>query len=121
MPGRNQIIVGAALLLCAAADRAASAGRRTDSPTADAPTAAPRPVVRAEAALSGHSQIGIDESGPAPETGRRRLTFAELGAWDYDPVRPSDPPETIRAADGSAVTVTGFMYPLEAGRKLRMF
>jgi hypothetical protein len=69
--------------------------------------------------VSGHAQIGVaEDGGDAPEG---RLTFATLGLWDYDPQRPSDAPPAVRAVDGRRVSITGFMYPLEAGQKLRSF
>ncbi len=78
-------------------------------------------VVRAETSLTGHNQIGIDESSPVPGGGPQRLTFAELGQWAFDRQTTSDCPAVVRALSGRESSCTGFMYPLEAGTKLREF
>ena len=78
-------------------------------------------VVRAETNLSGHNQIGIDESSLAASKERQLLTFSTLEEWAFDPQKPSDCPADIRALNGRESSCVGFMYPLEAGTRLRLF
>jgi len=78
-------------------------------------------VVRAESSLAGHSQIGIDEASLGSAQERPLLRFAMLGEWAFDPQKPSPCPEAIRALSGREACCVGFMYPLEAGTRLRRF
>lgn len=80
-------------------------------------------VVRSEGTLAGHSQIGIDEASLGEAAGRERalLRFGLLGQWDYDPGKPADCPAAVRELSGRRASCVGFMYPLEAGPRLRMF
>jgi hypothetical protein len=77
--------------------------------------------VRAEAgAFAGHKTIGIDETQALPE-GSLFLRFATLAQWNFDPKSPSPCPRAIQDLGGRDVTCIGFMYPLEAGSKLKTF
>lgn len=78
-------------------------------------------VVRAESSSSGHSQIGIDEAALAGSRERPLLRFATLGEWAYDPRKPAACPAAISALSGREAACVGFMYPLEAGTRLRLF
>ena len=77
--------------------------------------------VRAEtSALKGHSTIGIDEETTRP-AGPLFLRFSVLGQWAFDPKSPTPCPAAVRGLEGREVTCIGFMYPLEAGTKLKTF
>lgn len=78
-------------------------------------------VVRTESSSSGHSQIGIDESSLKQEREGPMLRFSLLGEWDYDPQKPSACPAEVKELSGREASCVGFMYPLEAGGKLRLF
>lgn len=110
---KGKLVVGVALALVAAGYHAMRRSATTGA------AAAPPPAVRAEGAQAGHSQIGLDERGL--EADAERLTFARLGEWAYDPQRPAVCPDAVRAVDRRRVTVTGFMYPLATGKKMRTF
>ena len=77
-------------------------------------------IVRSEGGV-GHNQIGIDESSLGRNQVRSALTFSSLGNWDFDPQKPSTCPGEIQSLSGREASCTGFMYPLEAGIKLRLF
>jgi hypothetical protein len=77
--------------------------------------------VRAETgAFAGHKTIGIDETQAVPE-GSLFLRFATLAQWNFDPKSPSPCPRVVRELSGREVSCIGFMYPLEAGSKLKTF
>jgi hypothetical protein len=78
-------------------------------------------VVRAEGGVLGHNQIGIDESSLEGSGGVPLLRFAELGRWEFDPRKPTPCPGEIAVLSGREASCVGFMYPLEAGTKLRLF
>lgn len=115
---RGFLIALLLLLLLFAANHAEYRHRQRQVQTAAARGAL---VVRTETSLSGHNQIGIDESSPTPGGGPQRLTFAVLGQWAFDRQTTSACPDAIRALSGRESSCTGFMYPLEAGTKLREF
>lgn len=88
--------------------------RRTREPAASV-------SVRAETGPSpAHRTIGIDE-GAAPARDSLFLRFAMLGQWAFDAKSPSPCPAELRALSGREASCIGFMYPLEAGTKIRSF
>ena len=81
----------------------------------------PNVVVRSENNfLPSHKTIGIDEKA-SDNTGSVFLRFATLGLWDFDPKTLSLCPAEIQRISDRDVSCIGFMYPLEAGTKLKSF
>ncbi|MFH2064311.1 MAG: DUF3299 domain-containing protein [Pseudomonadota bacterium] len=78
-------------------------------------------MVKAENGQMGHSTIGVDENSITRESNKTFLRFSTLGTWDYDPKKHSPCPESIQKLNSRSVTCIGFMYPLEAGIKIRLF
>jgi hypothetical protein len=115
------LAVGLALLLAAFAANHLEHRLRQRRLRAAAAAGSGAPVVRAEGGVLGHSQIGIDEGTLGPSGGVPFLRFAMLGLWDFDPQKPAPCPEQIAALSGREASCVGFMYPLEAGTRLRLF
>lgn len=107
-----------ALAVACAANYLEYRGRQVRARSAAAGIA---PVVRNETTSASHRQIGIDESGLPSGRDGSLLTFTELGTWSFDPQNPAVCPEAIRARNGRESSCVGFMYPLEAGTRLREF
>jgi len=78
-------------------------------------------VVRREDLSAGHNTIGIDESLQGILYGEVMLRFGTLAEWQFDRARNNPPPPHIRALSGKTVTLMGFMYPLQAGPRLKIF
>lgn len=78
--------------------------------------------VRKEDSLAGHNSIGIAENKLPDGTDQPFLRFATLGDWDFDSQAPTTPcPDSVESLSGKDTTMVGFMYPLEAGEKLKTF
>jgi len=78
-------------------------------------------VVRREDLSAGHNTIGIDESFQGILYGEAMLHFSTLAGWQYDRGSTSPPPPQVQALNGTTVTIMGFMYPLQAGPRLKTF
>jgi len=78
-------------------------------------------VVRMEKGVYGHNTIGIDESGMSTNTGLKMLFFSTLSDWAYQPDGSVPCPKVIHSLSGREFSCTGFMYPLEAGKKIKVF
>jgi hypothetical protein len=70
--------------------------------------------------LPSHKTIGIDEKA-LESSSPVFLRFATLGLWAFDPKTPTTCPSEIQQISGKQVSCIGFMYPLEAGTKLKTF
>jgi len=78
-------------------------------------------IVKSENVQMGHATLGIDEDASSWESGKTILHFSTLGAWDFDPQKNNTCPESIKEISGRNVSCIGFMYPLEAGSKIKLF
>ena len=78
-------------------------------------------VVRIEGASTGHNTIAIDDGQLLSNNDSLFLHFAMLGDWAFDPKSPSPCPENIKALSGQEASCIGFMYPLEAGDRIKAF
>ena len=83
--------------------------------------ARPQIAVRAESNALGHRSIGIDEAHMTGAAGTRMLFFSTLANWAYAANHATPCPPTIQGLSGQAVSCVGFMYPLEAGSKIKEF
>ena len=78
--------------------------------------------VREEKGPVGHRTIGIDEESLDLETIKEvPLTFSTLMTWEYKVGENPSAPHNIKILDGRKVRLTGFMYPLEAGKSIKYF
>jgi hypothetical protein len=77
--------------------------------------------VQAEGGILGHNSIGIDESSLSPSGGERFLHFSTLGQWQYQRDVSVPCPASIKNLSGQEFSSVGFMYPLEAGEKIKSF
>src|SRR5438105_4126803 len=77
-------------------------------------------VVRSGQGITGHNTIMIDESSVSGAGEDLLLHFATLGEWSYDPKHPSPCPPAIQSVSGRKASCIGFMYPLEAGEKVKV-
>jgi len=78
-----------------------------------------RSLVRDEGFQAGHQTIGINEKALQKESDT--LLFSTLKKWKYDKDNPKPPPDRVMEYTNRFVRIAGFMYPLEAGRKVRSF
>lgn len=78
-------------------------------------------VVRAEDGAFGHRTIGVDEDSLPGGGTELLLRFSTLADWRFDPENPQACPPHISALSREKVRIIGFMYPLEAGPRLRHF
>ena len=76
-------------------------------------------LIRDEGFQAGHQNIGINEKHLQKDAGT--LLFSKLKHWRFQRGRPTPPPEEIAQYNNSSVKITGFMYPLEAGKKIKAF
>jgi len=76
-------------------------------------------LVQDEGYQAGHYTIGINER--SVQKNANTLLFSTLKKWHYEWERPISPPEEIVGANNRLVQITGFMYPLESGSKIRNF
>jgi hypothetical protein len=86
-------------------------------PAATAP-AGPVAVI-ATSGPDGHFTIALDESGTA--TSPIRLSFSTLMTWAFDPASASAAPAPVAVFDRQPVELTGFMFPLEEGDRIKAF
>lgn len=77
--------------------------------------------VRLETGELGHTSIGIDEGALARQEAERFLYFGTLAQWEYSRELPVECPPSVKQLSGQRFTSVGFMYPLEAGEKIRAF
>ncbi len=77
--------------------------------------------VRLETNSQGHNSIGIDEAALAQAEAERFLYFGTLAQWEYSRELPIECPPAVKQLSGRRFTSVGFMYPLEAGEKIRTF
>jgi hypothetical protein len=66
-----------------------------------------------------HDNLTLDESTLSAAEGR--LTFAQLEQWDFSPGRSTAAPATLQALENREMVLSGFMFPLEAGKRLHHF
>ena len=76
-------------------------------------------VVRAETNLAGHNQIGIDETSLDPDGGAVAAHIRRARRVGVRSAAALGMPGGIRGLSGRESSCVGFMYPLEAGTKLR--
>jgi len=76
-------------------------------------------LVRDEGYQAGHYTIGINERMIRKEADA--LLFSTLKKWRYERERPTPAPKDVMEADNAFVQITGFMYPLESGPKIKQF
>lgn len=76
-------------------------------------------LVQDEGYQAGHYTIGINER--ALEQDASTLLYSTLKKWGYERENPAPAPEEVLAHDGQFVKITGFMYPLESGARIRTF
>ncbi|HLK58608.1 MAG TPA: DUF3299 domain-containing protein [Chthonomonadaceae bacterium] len=77
--------------------------------------------VQSEGSLLGHNSIGIDENSLSAPGAERFLHFSTLGQWDFEKEKPTACPKPIQDLTGQKFSSVGFMYPLEAGEKVKTF
>jgi len=71
--------------------------------------------------MSGHTSIGIEEK-KCGEKEVGLLHFSLLGQWVFTARKTTVPcPPLILSQNGKTVSCIGFMYPLEAGKKIKTF
>lgn len=80
--------------------------------------------VQSEGGL-GHNSIGIDEQSLTGPEAERFLHFSTLGQWEFAVSgkgdRPPPCPPPIQGLSGQRFSSVGFMYPLEAGERIKSF
>ncbi|MBU0994919.1 MAG: DUF3299 domain-containing protein [Proteobacteria bacterium] len=78
-------------------------------------------VVRAEGGPAGHNTISIDENAFSTENNALFLHFTMLKAWAFDADTRSPCPESIKTLNRRKASCIGFMYPLQAGERIKVF
>jgi hypothetical protein len=76
-------------------------------------------LVQDEGYQAGHYTIGINERALREDSAA--LLFSTLKKWRYERDQPTPAPPDILENNGRIVKITGFMYPLEAGSRIRSF
>jgi hypothetical protein len=76
-------------------------------------------LVQDEGYQAGHYTIGINERSVQKDA--NTLLFSTLKKWHYEWERPVPAPEEIIDENNRLVQITGFMYPLESGSKIKNF
>ena len=78
-------------------------------------------LVRAQNGSTGHNTIEIDESSLTSRKDETMLHFSSLGKWKFFQDGKQPCPAEIKSLSGSEAKIIGFMYPLQAGSKIKVF